>query len=313
MAKRSDIYSQDRQRSRSTYRQRRSEDMARIEEQRSETARANFRGMGREQAGQVRGPIARVEDHSEKPDHKRRDGYDHRNKHDYKHRIGHNHHYYHDRKLHFYHGRWYRHPLQYYTRRHQSRFFFFIDLGDCYERNVPTYVYEEHIHYDSPPTSVFESSAPIDQAYAAFAKGSYFQAIVDFNRAIRRDHDNGLLYLARAQAYFSTKDYHSAYDDLIKGMELIPEWTEVSFNMRELYNREGDFEQQLDALERWVEEYPRDYKVHFVLGYMYFYLQEYESAKTELAYVLAWDENHEQGKKLLEHIYTQEAETDLYH
>ena len=61
----------------------------------------------------------------------------------------------------------------------------------------------------------------------------------------------------------------------------------------------------------WVGEYPRDYKAHFVLGYFHYFRQDYDAAKSEFVYTLAWDESHLQAKQLMESILVFEAETEV--
>jgi len=202
-------------------------------------------------------------------------------------------------------------PRSYYTRYRRDRFYFFIDLGDYRHRNVPDRVYEEWVYDDAEPVDVYADDDPLGKAYAAFARGDFYQSLIAFNDAIDRDPENGLLYLARAQAHIAIADYRTAYEDLILGMDLVPEWTEVEFSIAELYGNPEWFEEHFDALTRWVSDYPRDYKAHFVLGYVHYFQQDYAAAKSELIYTLAWDKNHEHASLLMDSILAYEAEAEV--
>ena len=100
-----------------------------------------------------------------------------------------------------------------------------MNLGDFRRRNLPTYVYEESVFIEEDPVDVYVDSSPLSRAYAAFAKGSFYESVIAFNEWIDADPENGVLYLARAQADIAIADYRTAYEDLIRGMELVPEWS----------------------------------------------------------------------------------------
>jgi len=211
----------------------------------------------------------------------------------------------------YYERRWHSYPRRYYTRHRHSSFYFFVDLGDYRRRNVSQRVYDDYIDYDSQPTDIFGDEDPLSRAYAAFNAGKFYESVVAFNEAIEREPDNGVLYIARAQAFVAISDYRAAYDDLVHGLELTPEWTEIELNLAETYADPEWFEEHFDALSQWVSEYPRDYKAHFVLGYFHYFRQDYEAAKSEFVYTLAWDESHEQAKQLMDSILAIEAESEV--
>lgn len=210
----------------------------------------------------------------------------------------------------YFNRRWYNYPRSYYTMYQPNSFYFFIDLGDYRSRALPDYVYRERLSgYGS--SDVFDARDPLSKAYAAFGNGRYYDALINFNRSIKQDPENGLLYLARAQAQIAVKDYRLAYEDLTRGMELIPEWADVDFTLGEIYSNNNDLAAHTEALERWVERYPRDYKAHFVLGYFYYFHQDYVLAKDELVYTLSWNPEHEQANALMSRILEREAESEV--
>ena len=94
-------------------------------------------------------------------------------------------------------------------------------------------------------------------------------------------------------------------------MELVPEWTEVEFSVAELYANPDWFEEHYESLARWVSDYPRDYKAHFVLGYIHYFQQDYTAAKSEFIYTFAWDKDHPQARMLMDSILVFEEETEV--
>ena len=94
-------------------------------------------------------------------------------------------------------------------------------------------------------------------------------------------------------------------------MELVPEWTEFEFSVAELYANPDWFEEHYESLARWVRDYPRDYKAHFVLGYIHYIQQDYTAAKSEFIYTFAWDKDHPQASMLMDWIQVFEEETEV--
>jgi tetratricopeptide (TPR) repeat protein len=210
----------------------------------------------------------------------------------------------------YYESRWNSYPRTYYTRHRSDSCYFFVDLGDYRRRNIPKHVYEESFDYGGDPTDIFDDRDALSRAYSAFNAGNFYESVIAFNQAINEDPENGIVYIARAQANVAIKDYRSAYEDLIRGMELVPEWSEVELDLAEIYGNPEWFQEHYDSLKRWVSEYPRDYKAHFVLGYFHYFRQDYEAAKSEFVYTLAWDDSHLQAKQLMESILVENGESE---
>lgn len=192
----------------------------------------------------------------------------------------------------------------------EDSLFFFVDLGDYKNRNIPEWAYREF----SPkggPIDIFRSSSSLAKAYAAFAKGRYYDALVQFKLAGKVNPKNGLIHFATAQAQIAVKDYRSAYDELVEGLKIFPEWADTYINLSEIYSRPEDLETHTRQLKDWVERYPRDFKAHFVLAYFYYFHQEYEAAKTELLYALSWDDQLAPAHLLMDHILAFEAESEV--
>ncbi len=214
----------------------------------------------------------------------------------------------------YHHNHWYSYPETYYSYRPRNDFYFFVNLGDYAVREVPVYVQQTEVRYvstavDNPPetVSVLEDTDPLSRAYADFANEDYFRAIVHFSDAISRDSNDGLNYLGRAQAYVAVGDYRAAYSDVIAGMERIPDWPDIKLNLTEIYADPDTFTKHLRFLEQWVEKHPTDYRAHFVLGYIYYFIQDYDRAKYELAFTLSSVKEHPQAMRLLDEIYERQA------
>lgn len=214
---------------------------------------------------------------------------------------------------HYYHYAGYRHiyPRHYYRRCRSESFYFFVDLGDYHERYVPSYVIDYQTRLERHPIDIFDADDHVSRSYAQFATRDYYRSVLSFYYAIQDYPDDGLLYLARAQAYAGIKDYRAAYEDIMYGMRLIPDWPEVRFNLAEIYSDPEEASYHLMKLEEWLEERPRDWRAHFVLGYFRFFLQDYEAAKLELIYTLAHEPDHWQAERMLDEIRERELEIDL--
>jgi len=206
---------------------------------------------------------------------------------------------------------WFLYPRDYYVMNRQDSLYFFVDLGHYKNRNFPDWAYERYLGKNQRAIDIFKSSKPLAKAYASFAKGRYYDSLANFKRAIYADPENGLTYLARAQAQIAIKDYRGAFHDISRGLELFPEWAGVRINLSEIYSSSEEDIRHFEQLEDWVERYPRDYKAHFVLGYFYYFHQDYEAAKNELLYALAWDENLKPAQLLMDHILEIEAESEI--
>ena len=202
-------------------------------------------------------------------------------------------------------------PRRYYRRCRADSFYFFVDLGDYHERYVPSYVIDYQQRLERQPIDIFDATDHVSRAYAQFATRSYYHSVLSFYYAIQDYPDDGLLYLARAQAYAAIGDYRSAYDDIIYGMRLIPDWPEVRFNLAEIYSDPEEASRHLLALEEWLEDHPRDWRAHFVLGYFRFFLQDYAAAKLELVYTLAYEPDHWQARRMLDEIQERELEIEM--
>jgi uncharacterized protein HemY len=119
-----------------------------------------------------------------------------------------------------------------------------------------------------------------------------------------------LLYLAQAQAFIAVGDYRSAYDNILDGLDIVPDWLDVELNLTEIYGDPEEFSSHLRTLEEWVEKHPTDYRSHFTLAYVYYFLQEFDLARRELVYALANDRDHEHANRMMAEIRERQAEED---
>ena len=208
-------------------------------------------------------------------------------------------------------GRWYVYPKDYYVMGRQDSLYFFVDLGHYKNRNFPDWAYDRHLATGERPVDIFRTSKPLGKAYAAFAKGSYYNALSNFRRAIYQDPENGLTYLARAQAQIAIRDYRAAYLDIKQGLERLPEWVDVRVNLSEIYSDTEAGVRHFERLEDWVKRYPSDYKARFVLGYLHYFHQNYDAAKHELLEALAREEQLPPAHLIMDRILEIEAEFEI--
>ena len=90
------------------------------------------------------------------------------------------------------------------------------------------------------------------------------------------DRGDKKLELLLARAYFNVKDY----EKVISGLEEIElkEKESATYYLGVSLIERGSAEKGIDYLEKYLMHHPKDYIVHWKLGYEYFRIGEYEKA-----------------------------------
>ena len=96
------------------------------------------------------------------------------------------------------------------------------------------------------------------QGNAAFASGSFKEAIVKFEEAIRADPNNHVLYSNRSAAYASLKDWSRALEDAEKTIQLQPDWSKGYGRKGAALLGLGNAEEALQAYQRGLELEPEN-------------------------------------------------------
>ena len=107
-----------------------------------------------------------------------------------------------------------------------------------------------------------------------FKAGKYDEAIKDWQHALVDVPRNGAYIMLMSQAFFATGRYNEAAGAVQAGTQLLPEkdWGVVVQNYKELYSNQGDYTNQLRALEKARTDKQDEPSLRFLLGWHYHYL-----------------------------------------
>jgi hypothetical protein len=105
----------------------------------------------------------------------------------------------------------------------------------------------------------------------AFTEGRYGDAVHYYAKAIEFAPGDGVLYLVLSDALFATGDYHYAAFALRRALELHPELATLGIDKRSFYGDAGDFDRQLELLERFLSDHVIDDDARFILAANYLF------------------------------------------
>ena len=83
-------------------------------------------------------------------------------------------------------------------------------------------------------------------------------------------------------AYFPTRDFDHAVEDLAEAIELNPDYADAYANRGAVYLLAGDFDHAIEDLTKAVELNPNDAIAYNNRGMVWLYLREWENAKSDL-------------------------------
>ncbi len=114
----------------------------------------------------------------------------------------------------------------------------------------------------------------------AFAEGEYGRAAQRFRQAVRVRPDEPLAYFLLAQALLAGGNYHDAFDAIVAGMRLEPDWPRRRFQPLEMYGRHLDeYTALLPATEKALARHPHDPELLFLRGYVLWFDGRKEEAR----------------------------------
>lgn len=102
-----------------------------------------------------------------------------------------------------------------------------------------------------------------------FEEGRYDESAGLFRQVMESDPNNVDARLAHAVARFAIGDYAASALSIRVGVLLFPGIVDTTFDLRERYGVEGDFDRQTAALEKWVDERPADIDARVIQGFVY--------------------------------------------
>ncbi len=114
-----------------------------------------------------------------------------------------------------------------------------------------------------------------------FAAGQYRRAGERWKDALDAEPAPARHFLL-AQAKFAQQRFADAAQEVRNGLRAFPDWPNTRFDVRTLYQAEGDFRTQLAALAGQVKANPLDREALFLFGYELFACGRRGDAKTVL-------------------------------
>jgi tetratricopeptide (TPR) repeat protein len=138
----------------------------------------------------------------------------------------------------------------------------------------------------------------INYAELFFKKSDYDMAAKLFKRAIDTKKDLPVVHIAYGDSLFALGKFEEATQAIIKGLKIYPKYAESRINRRDFYGNPSDFDFQLQKLESYVHSNPTNLNAKFLLGYNYFFIQDYEKADEQLQAVLTNKSLHSSARYL---------------
>jgi tetratricopeptide (TPR) repeat protein len=120
----------------------------------------------------------------------------------------------------------------------------------------------------------------------SFKKADYQMAARLFKAAIDKKKDSPVVHIAYGDSLFALGRFGEAAEAIVKGLEIYPKYAESRINRRDFYGNPSEFDSQLQNLEAYVSKNPSDNNARFLLGYNYFFIQDYDRADEQLQAVL---------------------------
>ena len=126
----------------------------------------------------------------------------------------------------------------------------------------------------------------VKQGSEFFKKADYQMAARLFKTAIDKKEDSPVAHIAYGDSLFALGKFGEATQAIVKGLEIYPKYAESHINRRDFYGDPSEFDSQLEILEAYVSKNPADNNARFLLGYNYFFIQDYDRADEQLQAVL---------------------------
>ncbi|MCX5678683.1 MAG: tetratricopeptide repeat protein [Candidatus Omnitrophica bacterium] len=100
-------------------------------------------------------------------------------------------------------------------------------------------------------------------------KGSYDQAISDYNKSIELKPDYFEAYLHRGNSYYAKGSYDQAISDYTKAIELNPGYAEAYSNRAGVYDDKGNYDQAISDYSKAIEFNPTLPQIYYNRGLVY--------------------------------------------
>lgn len=140
----------------------------------------------------------------------------------------------------------------------------------------------------SPPER--KDEIPLEELISygnSFFRNSEFAMAASFyEKAIERNQEISEVHIAYGDSLFALGRFEEAAQAIVKGLQINPDYAEKPVNRRDFYRNPKEFDLQLQTLEGYVRNHPSNLDAKFLLGYNYFFIQDYARANMEFQAVL---------------------------
>ncbi|WP_461255163.1 tetratricopeptide repeat protein [Treponema sp. R80B11-R83G3] len=157
------------------------------------------------------------------------------------------------------------------------------------------------------PQQTATQSAPSATAKAAYdkgaeyyKKGSYTEAISEFDQAIRLSPNYAVAYNDRGNAYYVKKDYDRAIADYNEAVRLDPNYAYPYYNRGNAYYDKNDYDRAIADYNESIRLDPNYMKAYYGRGNVYYVKKDYDRAIADYEAALRIDPNYANAKTWLE-------------
>jgi tetratricopeptide (TPR) repeat protein len=119
-----------------------------------------------------------------------------------------------------------------------------------------------------------------------FRNSEFAMAASYYKKAIERGQEISEAHIAYGDSLFALGKFEEATQAIVKGLEINPDYVEKPVNRRDFYRNPVEFDRQLQSLEGFVRSHPSNLDARFLLGYNYFFIQDYSKANKQFQAVL---------------------------
>ncbi len=139
-------------------------------------------------------------------------------------------------------------------------------------RNQPTI----SVHAKEQTTSEIEKT--ITTALRLFKENKFDKAAAGLKQFLLKKNDNPVVLIIYGHSLFAQGYYKLATHSLRKGIKLIKDFQNTPMDLQEFYDKPETMQKQLEDLISWVKYNPADLDAQFLLGYVYFFTNQYEKS-----------------------------------
>ena len=155
-----------------------------------------------------------------------------------------------------------------------------IEYNNCSSDDSNDEIQEVSIKSNRKPDSTVEIAGRyVKLGDAYFEDGRYLEAADSYLRALAYAPNSPSVYFALADSLFAAGDYHYAAYEIRKGITMDESLAKTKIDKRTFYKDPKEFIKQMERLEKWIAQHPKDSDAWLVLGYNRYFSGDKKGAK----------------------------------